>query len=106
MTLGSDLRWPLVPYLTTANPPTSIVHTLGYITCPIILNTNLVKVFSKIDLFSSMTLNNVILHVTYPILNVTHPTTTDTPAPISHCPWEVHVAFPIIQNSKIVKVLI
>ena len=46
MTLGSDLEWPLVTYFTTADPPASIIHTLGYKTYPIIPNPNLVKVFS------------------------------------------------------------
>ena len=46
ITLGIDLEWPLVTHFTTADPPASIVHTLVYITYPIIPNTNLVKVFS------------------------------------------------------------
>ena len=46
ITLGIDIEWPLVTYFTTADPPASIIHTLGYITYPLIQNTNLVKVFS------------------------------------------------------------
>ena len=59
VTLGSDPKLPLLTYFTTANPPASIVHTLEYITYPIIANTNPVKVFLvKRPFFRHMTLNN------------------------------------------------
>ena len=46
MTLCGDLKWPLVTYFTTAEPPASIVHTLRYKTYSIIPNTKPVKVFT------------------------------------------------------------
>ena len=46
MTLRGDLKWPLVTYFTTADPPAPIVHSLRYRTYPIIANTNLGKIFS------------------------------------------------------------
>ena len=82
MTPGSDFKWPLVTYFTTADPPASIVHTLWYITYSVIPNTNLHGRFQLNHPFSSHDLEY------WPeMTSSTYSTTADTPAaPIFHGP--------------------